>query len=66
MPDLTPKIAVIRPGVQRHAESGTYRAVLHVEPFDSREDAEFAAKVLLAAAIEKYQTAGVTLGPALN
>lgn len=63
MTDATPRVAAIRCGIQHHPETNTFRAVVHVEPLSSREDAELAAKGLLAAALKIYAGAGVEVGP---
>lgn len=64
--DPAPHLAVIRPAVQRHRETGLYCAVVHVAAFATREEAANAAKVLCAAAVEKFASVGVKPGPAVN
>lgn len=63
---ISDKIAVIRPAVQRHKESGAYTAVIHVAPFDTKEEAERVAMFLYRSSIEKLTGIGVKAGPPLN
>lgn len=60
------KLALIRPAVQHDRATGTFRAVVFVAPFTTREEAVNAAKAIYAAAIEQFARVGVKPGPEVN